>query len=72
MLVPVLGVGSSIVACAACELCAKIFKGVRNVFEEDKPQDDMLVFGSVDVLSELVGGLPELFFYWFDIVFFLY
>jgi hypothetical protein len=31
-------------------------KGIGDVFEEDRPQDDVLVFRRIDVLAELIGG----------------
>ena len=33
-------------------------EGIRDVFEEDQPQDDVLVLRRIDILAELVGGLP--------------
>ena len=35
---------------------------MRDVFEEDQPQDDVLVFRSVHVVAQLVGSEPELGF----------
>lgn len=35
------------------------FKSIRNVFQEDQAQHDVLVFGGVHVGAEFVGGGPE-------------
>jgi len=35
-------------------------EGVGDVFEEDKAEDDVLVFRRVHVVAQLVGGEPEL------------
>ena len=37
-------------------------EGVRDVFQEDQAEDDVLVFRRVHVVAELVGGSPELGF----------
>jgi hypothetical protein len=39
-----------------------LFEGIRDVFEEDQPEDDVLVLGCVHVAAQRVGGLPELVF----------
>lgn len=39
-----------------------LFEGVRNVFEEDQAEDDMLVIGGVHIAAKLVGSLPESLF----------
>ena len=35
---------------------------IRDVLEEDEAEDDVLVFGRVHVVAQLVGGEPELGF----------
>ena len=45
------------------------FKGVGDVAQEDQTEDDVLVFGGVDVLAELVSGREELLFERFLVVF---
>gem|GEM_PF-3122194 len=37
-----------------------LVEGVGDVFEEDEPEDHVLVFRRVHVVAELVGGEPEL------------
>jgi hypothetical protein len=39
-----------------------LFEGIRDVFEEDQPEDDVLVLGCVHVAAQRIGGLPELIF----------
>jgi hypothetical protein len=39
-----------------------LFEGIRDVFEKDQPEDDVLVFGRVHVAAQRVGSLPELVF----------
>ena len=34
-------------------------EGVGDVFEEDQPEDDMLVFGGIQVAAEFIRGGPE-------------
>ena len=36
------------------------FEGVADVLQEHQTEHDMLVFGGVHVVAELVGGEPEL------------
>ena len=35
-------------------------ESIRNVFEEDEPQGDVLVVGGLHVAAELIGRRPEL------------
>ncbi|MCL2601110.1 MAG: hypothetical protein FWD88_08015, partial [Treponema sp.] len=37
-------------------------ENVGDVFKEDKAENDVLVFGRIDVLAEFVGGFPQLLF----------
>ena len=60
VLVRVLGVGAFVVALPCDQLGAVLLEGVGNVFEEDQPEHDMLVFGRIHVVAQLVGGKPEL------------
>ncbi len=39
-----------------------LFEGIRDVFEEDQPEDDVLVLGCVHVAAQRVGRFPELVF----------
>jgi len=39
-----------------------LLEGVRNVFEEDEAEDDVLVVGGVHIAAQLVGGLPKSLF----------
>jgi len=39
-----------------------LLEGVGDVFEENQTQNDVLVFRSVHIVAELVGGQPELGF----------
>ncbi len=41
------------------QLLAASLEGIRDVFEEDEAQDDVLVFGRIKVPAELVGGSPQ-------------
>jgi len=36
-------------------------KGIRDVFQEDQPEDGVLVDGGVEIRAESVRGVPELF-----------
>ena len=47
------------------EFEVQFIEGIGNVFEENKPENDVFVFGSVDVFAEGIGGFPELLFEWF-------
>jgi hypothetical protein len=38
------------------------FEAVGNVFEENEPEDDVVVLRRIHVAAELVGGEPELGF----------
>jgi hypothetical protein len=38
------------------------FEGVRDVLEENQPEDDVLIFCRVHVVAQRVCGLPELAF----------
>jgi hypothetical protein len=39
----------------------QFFKGIGYVFQEDKPQYNVFIFGSIDVLSEFISGFPNCF-----------
>jgi hypothetical protein len=39
-----------------------LFEAVGDVFEENQPEDDVLVLRSVHIVAEFVGGQPELGF----------
>ena len=56
----VFGIGPGVVALTGEEFGAVFLKGVGNVFEEDEPEDNMLVFRRVHVVTELICGKPEL------------
>ena len=43
-----------------CLSSVVFLEGVGDVFEEDEAEDDVLVFRRVHVVTELVGGEPEL------------
>ena len=58
--VGVFGIGPGVVALAGEELGAVFLEGVGDVFEEDQPEDDVLVFRRVHVVAQFVGGEPEL------------
>jgi hypothetical protein len=45
----------------------QVLERVGNIFQEYQAEDNMLVFGRVDVFAQFVRGLPELFFDWFVI-----
>jgi hypothetical protein len=47
------------VAQAQLQLGLAGHKGVRDVFDEDEAQHQVLVFGSVHVGAQLVGRCPE-------------
>lgn len=61
-LVLILGIRPAVVAFALRQLGAVFLEGVGDVFEEDEPEDDVLVFRRVHVVAELVRGEPELGF----------
>jgi hypothetical protein len=50
----------------AREFSAAGLEGVGNVFDEDEAKDNVLVFGSVHIGAQLVGGGPECFLDVFD------
>jgi hypothetical protein len=56
----VLGVGARVVALACDEPGVVLVEAVGDVFEEDEPEYDVLVFGRVYVVAQLVRGEPEL------------
>ena len=56
----ILGIRAGEVALARDELGVVVVEGVRDVFEEDEAEDDVLVFRRVHVVAQLVGGEPEL------------
>ena len=58
----VLGVGAGAFAFAGLEFGVQNLEGVGDVLEEDEAEHHVLVLGGVDVLAQLVGGLPELLF----------
>ena len=62
----VLGIGAGVVAgvrvLAGDELGVMFVEGIGDVLEKDQAEDDMLVFRSVHVVAQLVGGEPELGF----------
>ena len=58
--VGVFGIGPGVVAFAFNEFRAVFLEGVGDVFEEDEPKDDVLVFRRVHIVAQLVGGEPEL------------
>jgi hypothetical protein len=41
------------------QLIEQLLEGVGNVLEEDQTQDDVFVFGSVQVTPELIRRRPE-------------
>lgn len=53
---------------AGLELGVDLFERVGDVLQEDEAEHHVLVLGSIDVLAQLVGGLPELLFqrFFFD------
>ena len=60
--VAVFGIGSFVFAFAFREGCKERFKGIGDVFEKDQAEYDVLVFGGVNILAQLVRRAPELFF----------
>ncbi len=60
--VGVFRIGASVVAFAGEKRLVVFLKGIRDVFEEDEAEDDVLVFGRVHVGAELVGCEPKLGF----------
>jgi len=54
------GIGPGIVALTGKDFGSMLLEGVGNIFEEDKAEDDVFVFRRVHVVSQLVGGEPEL------------
>ena len=44
------------------QLGVQRLEGVGDVFEEDEAEEDVFIFGGVDVLAQLVGRFPQLFF----------
>lgn len=62
ILVFVLRVSAGVVALAGHERLIMFVEFVGNVFEENQAQHDMLVFGCVHIVAQLVGGKPELGF----------
>ena len=60
VLVRVLGIGA--LRLLGHELGVLLLEGVRDVLEEDQPEDDVLVLGCVHAAAQGVGHLPELGF----------
>ena len=50
------------IASERVEFFAPFIKCVRDVFQEEKTEDDVLILGDINVASELVGSRPELLF----------
>jgi hypothetical protein len=50
---------SVVVAFTGNEFNAVFLKSVGNILEKNQAKNDVLVFGSVHVVAELIGGLPE-------------
>jgi hypothetical protein len=48
------------VAALRVELGVFCFKRVRDVFEENETEHDVLVLGRIHVVAQCVGGLPQL------------
>jgi hypothetical protein len=44
------------------QLCVLRLEGVRDVFEEDQPKDDVLIFRRVHIVAQRVGRSPKLGF----------
>ncbi len=57
--VRVFRIGPGIITFTRNEFGTVFLEAVGNVFEEDQPKDDMLVFRRVHVVPQLVGGEPE-------------
>jgi hypothetical protein len=36
-----------------------LLEGIRDVFQEDQAENDVLIFGGIEVAAELVGGGPK-------------
>jgi len=53
--VRVFRIGPRVVAFARHELGAVLLEGVGDVFQEDEPEDDVLILSSVHVVAEFVG-----------------
>ena len=58
--VGVFGVCAFVVALAGEQPGAVFLEGVGDVFQENKAEDNMLVFRRIHVVAQLVGGEPEL------------
>ena len=58
--VAVFGVGAHV--CFADQLGVQALEGVGDVAQEDQAEDDVFVFGGVDVFAQFVGRFPELGF----------
>src|SRR5680860_53152 len=58
------GLGDVVFAARVCdqglEPLTTLLEGVGDVFDEEEPEDHVLVFGGVHVAAEEIGGLPEL------------
>lgn len=55
-------VGSGQFAFTRFEPVMQFPERIGDVLQEHQPQHDMLVFRRVDVLAQLIGGLPQLLF----------
>ena len=58
--VRVFGICPGVVPFACQKLGSMLLEGIRDVFQEDQTQDNVLVLRRVHVIAELVGGEPEL------------
>jgi hypothetical protein len=56
----VFSIGSGVITFASEQLGVMLFEAVGNVFEEDRPEDDVLVLRRIHVAAQLVGSEPEL------------
>ncbi len=60
VLVLVFGVGTRVVTFARDQLGVVFVEGIGDVLEENEAEDDVLVFRSVHVVAQFVGGQPQL------------
>jgi len=58
--VRILRIGTGVVALSSEEFGAVFLEGVGDVFQENQPEDDVLVFRCIHVVSQLVSSEPEL------------
>ena len=59
VLVLVFGIGPGVVALSRNELGVMLLEAIRDVLQEDKAEDDVLVLARIHVVTKLISGEPE-------------